>query len=383
MGAAGGTGKSVPPAQRRPVVLDRALPALTGLRFVAALAVLLFHFGAGLAVRAHFPAPLALLLSHGFMGVSIFFILSGFILSHSYRGRLGSWRELASFAAARFARVYPLYLCALALAWPLARGLSWRSAASVLLMVQSWGSVRSSEGYAWVMQAWTLSVEAVFYLCFPLLFACVRRLRARMAATLAALACAGLVLFALPMMLPGAQGGRNLGDALLDWPLPLLRLVEFGYGMLLYRVVETADARVVLRVASPAATAATLAAVLAILASPLSAQGISAASILFGLLIVQLAVARTRLAALLSSRALLLLGSASYAIYMLQGPVREWVNLIVPSPALAAALNPFVLLAVALAAYRFVEEPARRMLVRELGTRAHFVARAVRYAQRR
>lgn len=97
----------------------------------------------------------------------------------------------------------------------------------------------------------------------------------------------------------------------------------------------------------------------------------------------QLAVARTRLAALLSSRALLLLGSASYAIYMLQGPVREWVNLIVPSPALAAALNPFVLLAVALAAYRFVEEPARRMLVRELGTRAHFVARAVRYAQRR
>src|SRR5690348_3265201 len=67
------------------------LPALTGLRFLAALMVVGFHFGRGVVDAAHIPAPLANIVHRGNLGVDLFFVLSGFILSYSYlnmRGQL-------------------------------------------------------------------------------------------------------------------------------------------------------------------------------------------------------------------------------------------------------------------------------------------------------
>ena len=72
---------------------------LDGLRGVAAVGVLIYHFGTRLG------APV--LVSHGYLAVDFFFILSGFVIAHSYTNKfpLLSWR---SFVAIRAKRLLPL-----------------------------------------------------------------------------------------------------------------------------------------------------------------------------------------------------------------------------------------------------------------------------------
>lgn len=344
--------------------MNRTLPALTGLRFFAALAVFLFHFGATWSQRHHFPDALTALLKHGFMGVSIFFILSGFILSHSYSNGLGQWRDVARFWSSRVARIYPVYLVALALAFPLLHDVSLSAAADVVLMVQSWGPARSDAGYYWIEQAWTLSVEATFYLGFPVLFAFVRRATRGYAIAGVAIASVCIVSFSIPWISPGSVEHHELRDWLLDVPLPLTRMVEFVYGMFLYQVFLAAPHRERSSVAASVAVTANLAAIALLLASPLDSHWTSLAVVFCGLLIYQLAAYRTWLSALLSSRWALTLGCASYAIYLLQGPVRAWVGVAVASESLGAAINPFFLVALSILVYRWIEEPARRAIKR-------------------
>src|ERR1700744_4959496 len=78
------------------------IPALTGLRGVAALWVVLFH------MELETPIPI---IEKGYLGVDIFFILSGFILMHVYADRKEfNYNE---FVRARLARIYPLHMLSL------------------------------------------------------------------------------------------------------------------------------------------------------------------------------------------------------------------------------------------------------------------------------
>ena len=68
------------------------IPALTGLRAVAALLVVLFHYKYIVPGLGQSPAPGARVIQAGFVGVSLFFVLSGFILAYTYIGDDGSLR---------------------------------------------------------------------------------------------------------------------------------------------------------------------------------------------------------------------------------------------------------------------------------------------------
>jgi peptidoglycan/LPS O-acetylase OafA/YrhL len=145
----------------------KQIGALTGLRFFAATYVFVFHFGAGFAQRSGLLDAIVTFLRNGFLGVSIFFVLSGFILTYTYKQRVDSPQM---FAVARFARIYPVYLLALLIALPLALSeLTMLDVVRVLAMVQAWTPFSSTSGFAWIGQAWTLSVEVIFYIFFPFL----------------------------------------------------------------------------------------------------------------------------------------------------------------------------------------------------------------------
>ena len=89
------------------------LPALTSLRFFAALHVLLFHmYAMQIMTGSGFYRSLA---SVGYVGVSFFFVLSGFILVYTYAGRETT---PVKFWQARFARIYPAYLFSLVVTFP-------------------------------------------------------------------------------------------------------------------------------------------------------------------------------------------------------------------------------------------------------------------------
>lgn len=147
--------------------------ALTSLRFVAAIWVLVYHF------RHHLGLALDRfgLVAKGYLGVDLFFILSGFILAHVY---LSLWRErrfnYGSFLWARLARIYPVHLATLAGMiglWLLAQkaGISFEAIAfdpkalpQHVMLIQAWGTTPTDQ---WNFPSWSISAEWFAYLCFP------------------------------------------------------------------------------------------------------------------------------------------------------------------------------------------------------------------------
>ena len=153
------------------------LKALTSVRFFAAMYVALFHM-----VRPYTRwGVLTGFFQNGYVGVSFFFLVSGFILtySHAQEYERGLGRP-SKFWVARFARIYPVYLLSMAYAAWFSRTefthkLHALAFVADLLVVQSW-SVRMVNFFN--VPAWTISVEAFFYLVFPFV---VLRLRPRSA----------------------------------------------------------------------------------------------------------------------------------------------------------------------------------------------------------
>jgi peptidoglycan/LPS O-acetylase OafA/YrhL len=339
----------------------RLLPALTGVRFFAAMAVLLFHYGAGFSDRIHAPQPIRQLLHNGFLGVSLFFVLSGFIITYSHFTETLTPGVIRRFYWARIARIYPVYLVALLLALPtLAAPLRPLDALAVLTMTQAWTVPASHLGFAWVMQAWTLSIEAAFYLLFPFYWPWVRRLS--QGGTIAlALACAVfIVIFAVPLVSPGADTVASLGAGV-RVPIPLFRMLEFTYGMAICQLFVRWPRPISGRLASALELVLALAMV-ATLATADSPPAKAMFTVLTGLFILVTAYDKGIVSRLLSTRLMMLLGGASYAIYILQQPLRSLCAIVVHPP-YDQVISPIATILAAIFAFKFVEQPARRLLM--------------------
>ncbi|MEV4515724.1 acyltransferase [Dactylosporangium sp. NPDC049525] len=157
---------------------DSRLPALTGLRWAAALVVFgqhtleLFYDPDLVAPRPVRAGLWALLVNGGAVGVSFFFVLSGFVLTWSSPasfGKRGFWWR-------RFSKIYPATLVTTLVALLVVGGAGPVQLAAHLTLTQTWFPHASVFG-ALNPVSWSLSCEAFFYLCFPLLLPALRRLR--------------------------------------------------------------------------------------------------------------------------------------------------------------------------------------------------------------
>ena len=151
------------------------LAALTSLRFFAALHIVLFHIWIfELPGFSSAPAWIERALEAGPTSVSLFYVLSGFILTYNYvLARGGTTVRARDFWVARIARLYPVYLLAFILYTPLivldtetSAGLRALAGVMALFALQSWGGPTA---FVWNPPGWSLSVEAFFYLLFPFL----------------------------------------------------------------------------------------------------------------------------------------------------------------------------------------------------------------------
>ena len=156
-------------AERRP-----PLPALTGLRTLLALLILLFHFTPAGLRSERFPAlSLYPLIDIGYVFVSFFFLISGFILSYNYAHRPGPINAV-DFWMARFSRLYPVYLLTMLISIPMLitewhvrpRLEFWAGAIATPLLMQGFFPHLAT---FWNTVSWTLSCEVVLYLAFPTL----------------------------------------------------------------------------------------------------------------------------------------------------------------------------------------------------------------------
>jgi peptidoglycan/LPS O-acetylase OafA/YrhL len=161
------------------------LPALDGIRGLAILIVFVLHFGGG----AQSPNPvlrtIGLLIQAGWSGVTLFFVLSGFLISGIlWDGRFGSgwWRN---FYMRRTLRIFPLYYGTLLLVFLTAvaagRGLFslsriWIFALYLQNIPRLSVKVEDVGSHLWLSHFWSLAVEEQFYLLWPFLLMRMRSL---------------------------------------------------------------------------------------------------------------------------------------------------------------------------------------------------------------
>lgn len=345
------------------------LPSLTSLRFFAALLVVGYH-----AVPLLFPARVAVAAtSVGFVGVTFFFILSGFVLTWSYRPGLGAfyWR--------RFARVWPLHAASLAVAiWILGDSRqSWGTLAANAFLVHSW--VPDREVYfSGNTAAWSLSDEAFFYAILPALFVvAARRKIRRPMVTVGAVVVTALAVCAVVYVATDQAGN----EALL-YINPVFRSLEFLCGVLIAVALKrgwrppVAD-RTALLVAGASLAAAVCVRVALKLAwpeAPVPAELYDTAMIVPFALLIAAVAASDQVGSgvgVLQHRALVKLGEWSFALYLVHSLLAMWLERYdLGSTGLGglALVVGFVLVSVAASAviYELLERPAEGWL-RRLG----------------
>jgi peptidoglycan/LPS O-acetylase OafA/YrhL len=209
--------------------------ALTGIRGIAAWYVVLFHTRA--ALHGTLPDWMLLIANKGYLAVDLFFILSGFVLWHTYGEKL---RGTGLAGAARFwwrriARIWPLHIAILAVFIALAALLQatgrdtsmypWAELPLHILLVQNWGF---TSHLAWNDPAWSISCEMAAYVAFPLIVAIAPWSRMR---TGTLVAVAGLLLAAICFYF-AVQGGGTLGADVANAGL-MRCLLEFWVGNVL------------------------------------------------------------------------------------------------------------------------------------------------------
>lgn len=222
----------------------RKLPSLTGMRFVCALLVFLTNatvmgFFASQGTSNTFTQ---MVRQGGYAGITYFFILSGFVLTWTAR----SGERAGSFWRRRFFRIYPAYLVAMVAGFLLTVGVqgvvfSRKWAILDVFMVQSWAPDIETRSNT-VAPLWSISVEALFYLCFPLLLPLINRVRTeRLWAWAVGVMAAICVLPVFVKLLPpGVSYPDYFTDGTEVWlihQVPATRLLEFVLGMFLARIV--------------------------------------------------------------------------------------------------------------------------------------------------
>jgi len=325
----------------------------------------MFHSRLADVLAQHHAAPLGHLIQHGELAVTLFFLLSGFVLAYNYRGRLQQRSMDCGFWEARIARVWPAYvlsLVATSLAyrvWPPPLGMS----VMTLLMVQGWVPGHPDWGGAWNLVCWTLSCEAFFYLVTPAL----QRMQERLSAKGL---CVAMALFMLLCVVTNGAGQSafhfytGIGRYV---PLAVARLPEFVIGMLCANTLLLAPERKTWRVPDGTLTWAGLVVSLMLLMLDPLRYGVMLVP--FTVLLYGLATESTLLGRVLGSRALVLGGGISYSMYLLQLPVKQLTRpglalIGIHSDALALGLVPVILILVALPIFLYYEEPARHALRR-------------------
>lgn len=360
------------------------LPSLTGLRFLAALAVFCFHITLSSspippndAINPFADRGLAggleqLFSKAGYIGVSFFFVLSGFVIAWSYR----PGEPHGAFWRRRLVKIFPNHLVMWVLAMVLFAAAITSPSAYVtnLFLVNSF--VPDAATYVAVNPpSWTLCSELLFYLSFPFLFALVLKVPPRhlwwgagamVAGAFAVAAITQLVVTESPVspLTPVSTTQFWFG-----YIFPVPRMFEFMLGAFLARLV-LAGAR--LRMPLGAAFALCAAGYGIAMLVPFEYSFVAATIIPVGGLIV---VAAGRdldgRATVFARRRMVWLGDVSFGFYLCQGVTIFYVRRLIGDAtfawpvALLLVAGVFALtLAAGAALYTFVERPAMQRWAR-------------------
>jgi peptidoglycan/LPS O-acetylase OafA/YrhL len=350
--------------------------ALTTLRFFAATLVLATHVQLGKKI-AFLPDFARNLLDSGYPAVTFFFELSGFILVYVYSDRTGAGTLnvcARDFWLARVARIAPAYYLALLIAAPI-------FIYSALLPMTPFDQIVTSTllvpsllqawlppiALAWNPPAWSLSAEAFFYASFPLLM---RFMQIR-----------PFTFFSFGTLLVIVASFRWLmvdpTDDFSSWHhfmgyFPLFHLPKFMLGMALghFVLMNKATLRNDTTLLFSIGGAGALIALGFGDSLPWWAGSDAMLCLCFSLVIIGASQSTGWASTLLSAPSFLLLGEASYALYIIHGPLAFWWHQILKylPVSIPVTLSMFAFMAAAIVAslltYVYIETPLRKYIAR-------------------
>jgi peptidoglycan/LPS O-acetylase OafA/YrhL len=347
------------------------IDALTGLRFFAATLIVAEH-----ASKLRIPLP-AWAYDHG---VSLFFVLSGFILTHVYP-QLDDWRSARRFLVLRVTRIWPAHVAVLAL-WLIAIGGSIFSAKFLvnLLMIQAW--IPSAPWYfSFNAPSWSISTEFFFYLAFPLLILGWRRSWAWKWLGAAGLLGAIIAICAWAR-LPGYSPENIVTVHGLVYIGPASRILEFVTGMVAHscfavlqpharRLGHITGSLLEIGVIAAAAYFVIDAPIYRLASGRFGLTGLDewlghcSSLPVFAILIVVFALQSGVTSGFLGSRPLVLLGELSYSIYLVHFGVyavyvQHWMSAGLQPDYAGLAICLVVMLALSFCIWILIETPARR-----------------------
>lgn len=312
----------------------------------------------------------------GYVGVSFFFILSGFVLGYNYHDRILSGEtKFSQFWLARFARIYPLHFLTLMISVPLSftgDAVEWITRFVLnIFLIQSF--IPSDTVYFYFNSvSWSISDEWFFYLMFPfLVFLLLRRKYIWMTVAM---------LLAIPFLLLLVKEGYHEKYFYIN---PLLRIGDFIIGKLLYRVYKKRKDIEVLNnrtTASVAEIASILVLAVFFYYHNSIPQGFRYSCYYWPpmiLLIYTFSYSKGIVSDLLSNRLLVYLGEISFGFYMIHMLVIRYYQYlplkipilanIFPAHDLKAYLIFFISLAASMATYKWYEVPLNKYIKRRLG----------------
>jgi peptidoglycan/LPS O-acetylase OafA/YrhL len=286
------------------------LPALTSLRGLAALTVLLFHSS---YLSYNFAqGALPTISRRGDLAVDLFFFLSGFVLAHVYGSRLAgepSWRAVGKFIWARFCRIYPASFFATAvfvLAFTVGRlpfpaDVSFKAQLIAALLLQQ---VPWLDNVVINRPSWSISAEWFSYMLFPLIVPMISRLGSRTAIAV------GLALLAAAGVDHATVGDKDQASG---WGALLRTVPEFWAGVFAYRCYSERLFRAIWE------KDATFVAVTAMIAAACLADASDGPIVVLLMALLLASVCNSgRITGILNARPLRWLGEISYSVYIFQ-----------------------------------------------------------------
>ncbi|MBC8034535.1 MAG: acyltransferase [Chitinophagaceae bacterium] len=343
--------------------------SLTFTRFIAAVALVMHHFGGNLeGVKG---TPLGNLVEKGNTLVSFFFVLSGFILVVSYKNRQVAQKENVvnrkEFYINRIARIYPLYLFALLLY--LLLPISFKIPQETPSLGQTFSSVLLIQAVIpkWAMSlnypGWSLSVEAFFYILFPFLFPLIAGMRSLKIITVI------ITVWILNIIAYSWMIKNNINYNFRQYH-PLVHVSTFIFGMgsavLFLRHTDFLKRKSIMLLFLTF-SGAFLALFLIYTSHPIAEyhhNGMFAP--VFATAIILLASGSTFLSSFFSKRPLIFLGEISYGIYILQVPILFWLKYmnetyLFLNKTMLLLLYFVCLVSVSVLTFYYIEDPLRKL----------------------
>lgn len=349
---------------------DARRPDIQGLRAVAVLLVAFFHGG--------LPVP------GGFVGVDVFFVISGFVITgmiYRERSATGSFR-LGHFYFRRFKRLTPALALTVAVTMVLSFCLmspfevqqkAASAGAAAMLLVANFEIARSTGDYFAqpakvnpMLHTWSLSVEEQFYLVFPTLlligWALSKRGTGRSQLTILLVSTVSAISFWLAVAKPGGQTATQMN--ITGFYSPFTRAWEFAVGALLalaltsraFRSDKLAELLAWLGVALLVVSAAKIDE-----ATPFPSTWTLLPVSGTLLLIAAGTQHKTSIGRLLTLPPVVKLGDWSYSIYLWHWPLDVFAVQLWPESSYATVLATILAILIAAASYRWVEQPIRRL----------------------